>query len=1031
MCPGEHLISRLSLRAQLMVLIAATAVPLAAMLVHTIYSESEQRIANVNEQLRSLTSSLAASAANGIAHDHEKMRELAERPLIRALDAKHCDPLLGEMPKLLPGFASAAVVDIGGNVVCIDPAPRGGTRVSLAKSQWFQRALAQDRFIIGKPQISALSHRWVAVLAQPIHDDNNALKGFLTLALALTTYEPDILPATLAPDTAVGLLTADGVVVWRNLDTGSWVGKNVIEEGNGRQLLAAPGGRFEGIAVDNVPRFYAVEHVPDTDWYAYAGVPSEPIHAAAAAYALGHSLIAVLVLALVTGLALFLARRIERPIRALAQASRAIRNGQPAPRLQGEGAPELIEVADEFNEMITARGRINASLQESEALFRMLVEQAPDAITVFDADLDRYVDANVNAERLFGCGRDELLRNGPQPFLATLQSDTVPAEVNFRDCLARALAGERVGLERALTNAQGRHIICEVRLARLPGERRLIRASHIDITQRKQAEDQLRSNAQELEQAHRALAQREAQLRLVIDNVPAMIAYFDHSSKCVFANQRYATAFGTPLEQLVGKHLVDIFGDDDADARRREGHIRALAGETVNYVVAHTLPSGEVRALEVSLIPDVAADGVSGVYVLLVDVTERERTLRELRDSEQRFRDLTEMSSDWYWEQDEELRFSYLSDIMQSADPPQWERLGKRRWELPWASATAKEWQDHREQLLRREAFQEFVFQSRRGAVSRWLSVSGKPLFDADGKFIGYRGVARDITEKRNAEITIRDLNDTLELRLELRTADLTMANQALEAEIAERQKVQKQLLYHAARLREMSRHLIDAQEAERRTLARELHDSVCSNLTVLGLNVSLVEKRLAAGDVKGAQGWLTDTAGLVKSVAITAREIGTNLHPAEIEYVGLFAAMERYARQFESRTEIAVSVTSTAGDLRLPANQELALFRVFQEAMINCFKHANAKSLAIELSRIDGHLVLAISDDGSGFDLSRVGQRVGQDEQRAGLGLMSMRERVEAIGGQFHLISEAHQGTHIRIELPLSSAEAKITASA
>ncbi len=154
-----------------------------------------------------------------------------------------------------------------------------------------------------------------------------------------------------------------------------------------------------------------------------------------------------------------------------------------------EGRPAIVGVALD----ITERKRMEENLRVSEERFRLLIEEAPDAILVYDADRDRFVDANKTAERLFGCGRDELLRVGPQHFFTPEQPDGRQLEESIAENKERALAGTAMFFERRIRNAKGKDLLCEVRLVRLPSlGGRLIRASLVDISERKQAEQALR-----------------------------------------------------------------------------------------------------------------------------------------------------------------------------------------------------------------------------------------------------------------------------------------------------------------------------------------------------------------------------------------------------------------------------------------------------------------------------------------------------------------------------------------------------------
>ena len=121
---------------------------------------------------------------------------------------------------------------------------------------------------------------------------------------------------------------------------------------------------------------------------------------------------------------------------------------------------------------ITERLQAEEALRESEERFRLLVEQAPEAIAVFDVDENRFIQANAQAEKLFGCSREDLLKSGPQHFYAATQSDGLPVDDTLRENIAAVLAGEAKTIERIIHNAKGRELICEVRLVPLPDKNR-------------------------------------------------------------------------------------------------------------------------------------------------------------------------------------------------------------------------------------------------------------------------------------------------------------------------------------------------------------------------------------------------------------------------------------------------------------------------------------------------------------------------------------------------------------------------------
>ena len=171
-------------------------------------------------------------------------------------------------------------------------------------------------------------------------------------------------------------------------------------------------------------------------------------------------------------------------------------------------------------------------------------------------------------------------------------------------------------------------------------------------------------------------------------------------------------------------------------------------------------------------------------WILAREVAETRAAQTALKASESRFRDLTEMSSDWYWEQDENFRFTTLSEGLRRCGISPEKFLGKTRWDSPGLDATPSEdWEAHRQCVEAHLPFDNFCY-CRRGEDGDllWQTVSGHPVFDSEGKFTGYRGVGHDITEQKQAQDELRHLNATLEERVQARTRDLKGALAELES---------------------------------------------------------------------------------------------------------------------------------------------------------------------------------------------------------------------------------------------------------
>lgn len=232
---------------------------------------------------------------------------------------------------------------------------------------------------------------------------------------------------------------------------------------------------------------------------------------------------------------------------------------------------------------------------------------------------------------------------------------------------------------------------------------------------------------------------------------------------------------------------------------------------------------------------------------------------------------------------------------------------------------------------------------------------------------------------------------------------------------MTERKKLEQELIDNTSRISDLSQRLVQLKEEEMKRLSSELHEQCSPNLAALKINFKMLAELLPQqGDEKISQ-LLKDTAQLLSETTTSIREVCAELRPAVLDYAGLWKALESYALKFTRRTGIAVQFSVNAGDLKFTKNIETMLFRIAQEALTNCDKHANARKILITFDRLEHAAVLTIRDDGVGFDPGALGKN-GRD---VGLGLLTMRDRAEFVGGRFSLEAVPGSGTCIKVELP------------
>jgi signal transduction histidine kinase len=228
-------------------------------------------------------------------------------------------------------------------------------------------------------------------------------------------------------------------------------------------------------------------------------------------------------------------------------------------------------------------------------------------------------------------------------------------------------------------------------------------------------------------------------------------------------------------------------------------------------------------------------------------------------------------------------------------------------------------------------------------------------------------------------------------------------------------QVMTKDLRAAAQRSQCLTRRLVEVQENERKQLARELHDRVGQNLTALSIDLDILGNHMVLGEHASARERINDAALLLESTASAIEDVMTELRPPMLDDYGLRAALQWYAQQFVTRTKITVTVEGDESTCRLAPQSEIALFRIAQEALNNVAKHANAKNVAMTLTRTAHHVELSIQDDGHGS----VRETSGTPLRRSGLGMVSMRERCEAIRGTFTFRAVPGTGACVTVKVP------------
>jgi PAS domain S-box-containing protein len=353
-------------------------------------------------------------------------------------------------------------------------------------------------------------------------------------------------------------------------------------------------------------------------------------------------------------------------------------------------------------------------------------------------------------------------------------------------------------------------------------------------------------------------------------------------------------------------------------------------------------------------------------------IAERKRAEIALRESEERYRELFENAKDAIYVHD--LQGTYLS-INRAAE----KLSGYSREEIIGHNFKEFVAPEHvryvrdsfwRKLALKGETTYEVDVIAKDGRRVP-IEVSSRAIYE-NGVLVGVQGMARDITERKAAQ-------DALQM---------------------------------------FSRQLIEAQEDERRRIARELHDQIGQILTAVKMNLHTVQQ-FTQGSEAGP--YVKDNIEAVDEALRLVRDLSVDLRPPILDDLGLTTALRWYVDRYTKRTGLSVDVLIDLPDEneRFSRDAETACFRIAQEALTNVVRHAKATNVIVRLSRDADALLLTVKDDGVGFDVERLRKRA---PRVATLGLISMQERAHAAGGTIDVDSAPANGTEIRFSLPLDA---------
>jgi len=465
----------------------------------------------------------------------------------------------------------------------------------------------------------------------------------------------------------------------------------------------------------------------------------------------------------------------------------------------------------------------------------------------------------------------------------------------------------------------------------------------------------------------RLLRENDLRFRFLAENISHPFLTLDAELRCTYWNKAAESLTGIPPAEAVGKRIGEIFQPtaDYKTALEVFFDEVLIARETRSSTLPCQFGSKNfLFEITACLFPE-------GIAVLARDIAAN----RKAEEALQRLAALVESSDDAIFSTTPE---GHIASWNRAAEElygyTESEILGKKYTVLIPLGLRREREAVHR-RVLAGERFRSLETQRlKKDGTVLDVSLSVSPIVDASGAILGASSIARNITERKRAELA-RD---------------------------------------------ELSRRLLNAQEAERARIARELHDGIGQSLALL--NIQLQRACEGARSERKGSG-IQELSAKLKQIGERVSQLSHQLHSSELEYLGLAVALKGLCREFDEQYGIAVNFACNDLSAELDDEVALAFLRLAQEALQNIAKHSRATRVQVRLVSAGDELTCTITDDGVGFDVNKA-------RKTTGLGLVSMRERMHLIGGRLTIASTKTTGTTIEAKAPLSKSPRSLSAA-
>ena len=594
-----------------------------------------------------------------------------------------------------------------------------------------------------------------------------------------------------------------------------------------------------------------------------------------------------------------------------------------------------------------------AELRESEEKYRQLFENESDAVMIFDAESLLFEDANHAALALYGYAKEEFL---------TLTVEDISAEKSQTRARVNELKNGRLKSNRVplrfFKKKDGSIFPGEIAAGHfISGGRKKIIGSVRDITERMQYDLQLRAS----EEFNSSL----------LNNTPNPILVVNADTSIKYVNPAFEELTDFSATELIGRKAPYPWWIQEAvDKTQRE--FRQALRHGVNRLEKHfQTRNGDLFCVEITS-GLVKSDGEIKYYLSTwTDVTARKLADKKLRESEERYRRLVDNIAIGVSLISPNMEILTLNRQMKEWYPhidPAKKPLCYRSFNDPPGETVCSYCPTIR--TLRDARVHESITATPAGKETRYYRIISSPVIDSEGQVTAAIEMVEDISEQLLTEVRMRDL----------------------------------------------SQQLLKAHEDERQMIARELHDSVAQDLSLL----KIVFKNLfddRTNELSKTRENANKLFSIIDRAISSVRNLSYDLRPPGLRDLGLLRTLSTYCEEFAQENDLDVDFQS-AGLKKMTFDSfvQINVYRLVQEGLNNIRKHAEAKRVSVKLVGVSPNIILRIEDDGKGFDMQTRERSINREKR---LGLRSMKERVNLLQGQMAIESQPGKGTKISIKFP------------